>query len=268
MPVQEPPFLPAPPPANAEVAIAYQPPSRPLSRLRRTPWPVLVVLLITIPAIFIVGPAAIGLAAFGGALGLPILLLVFLLALAVVCTVTLVKSLTKHPEAGSHIAAVVAQIAHDEALRRVRKELREAMVACPIEPQKQPTEGNEAALRWHLLKMDPFEFERHVMAFFQDKGLFAWVTQKSNDAGVDGFARHPEGLIVVQCKRNAADNPVGRPVVQQFKGVVEENGAWRGYIVTTSSFTQSAVESAASSPRLRLVDMTQLLLWHHQGLQL
>ena len=82
---------------------------------------------------------------------------------------------------------------------------------------------------------------------------------------MDGFARHPEGLIVVQCKRNAPENPVGRPVVQQFKGVVEENGAWRGYIVTTSSFSEEAVESAAMNDRVRLVDLNALIQWHKTG---
>lgn len=110
--------------------------------------------------------------------------------------------------------------------------------------------------------MSPVDFECHVMAFFQDMGLLAWVTKQSNDAGVDGFARHASGLIVVQCKRNALDNSVGRPVVQQFKGVVEENKAWRGYVVTTSYFTSGAVESAALNEQIVLVDMTELVAWH------
>ncbi len=237
-------------------------------RLRRTPWPVLIVVLITIPAIIVFGSAATGVALLGGAFGAPVLLLVFIVALAVVGTVTLLQSLRKSPEAASAIATIVGRIARDEALRRVKKNLREAMVAKPAEPKKQPLHGDEAELRWRLQMMDPFEFEKHVMAFFQDKGLFAWVTQKSNDAGVDGFARHAEGLIVVQCKRNAKDNPVGRPVVQQFKGVVEENGAWRGYIVTTSYFTDGAIESATTNNRLRLVNMEKLIAWHRTGVDL
>lgn len=100
------------------------------------------------------------------------------------------------------------------------------------------------------------------MSFFQAQGLLAWVTQQSNDAGVDGFARHANGLIVVQCKRNAPDNLVGSPVVQQFKGVIEENEAWRGYIVTTSSFSKNALLSANKSNKVVLVNMSQLIDWH------
>ena len=140
--------------------------------------------LITIPAILIVGPAAMGLVIFGGAIGLPVLLLVFVLALSLVGAITLVKSLRKNPETGSYIAGIVAQIARDESLRRVRKNLREAMVAQPAEPKRQTTSENEATLRWQLLKMNPFEFERHVMAFFQDKGLIFQVSQFTHYADI------------------------------------------------------------------------------------
>jgi restriction system protein len=241
---------------------------RRFSRLRRTPWPVLVILLIMLPAILLLGPAAIGLAAFGTAIGLPMLLFAFVFALAVVGVITLIKSLRKNPESQSYIAAIVAQIARDESLRQLKATLRKAMVAQPVEPKKQATHPAEETLRRQLLMMDPFEFERHVMSFFQEKHLFAWVTKKSNDAGVDGFARHPEGLIVVQCKRNSAENGIGRPTIQQFKGVIEENGAWRGYVITTSYFTQGAVESAKASARLKLVDMSELIRWHKEGFEL
>jgi len=92
------------------------------------------------------------------------------------------------------------------------------------------------------------------------------VTKKSNDAGVDGFARHSSGLIIVQCKRNAINNTVGRPIIQQFKGVIEENEAWRGYVVTTSSFTNEAIESAAKNDKIMLIGLSELLDWHLQGI--
>ena len=91
------------------------------------------------------------------------------------------------------------------------------------------------------------------------------MTKKSNDAGVDGFARHPDGLIIVQCKRHAPENLVGRPVVQQIKGVIEENEVWRGYIVTTSYFTGDAKESAIKNEKIFLADMNILVEWHLKG---
>lgn len=71
------------------------------------------------------------------------------------------------------------------------------------------------------------------MSFFLAADKVAQATKKSNDMGGDGFARHPDGLIVVQCKRYGPANLVGRPAVQQFKGVIKENDALRGYLVTT-----------------------------------
>ena len=101
------------------------------------------------------------------------------------------------------------------------------------------------------------------MSFFSSSGLEAWPTRKSNDLGVDGFAIHADGLIVVQCKRHAPYNRVGRPTVQQFKGVIEEHGALRGYVITTSTFTEEAKESAGMSDKIVLVDMECLVQWHN-----
>lgn len=100
------------------------------------------------------------------------------------------------------------------------------------------------------------------MSFFQRAGLEAWATRKSNDFGVDGFAVHPDGLVIVQCKRNSTENKVGRPTVQQFKGVTEEQGAHRGFIITTSSFTEDAINSAALTDRIVLIAMDDLVRWH------
>lgn len=83
---------------------------------------------------------------------------------------------------------------------------------------------------------------------------------------MDGFARHANGLIIVQCKRNAVKNTVGRPTIQQFKGVIEENGAWPGYVVTSSSFTSEAIESAVKNDRLILIEMQELIDWHINGI--
>jgi hypothetical protein len=93
-------------------------------------------------------------------------------------------------------------------------------------------------------------------------GLEAWATRKSNDFGVDGFAIHSDGLIIVQCKRNSADNKVGRPTIQQFKGVAEEQNAYRGYFITTSAFTEDAIASAALTEKIILVGMDHLVRWH------
>jgi restriction endonuclease Mrr len=69
----------------------------------------------------------------------------------------------------------------------------------------------------------------------------------------------------VQCKRYSPDNPVGRPALQQFKGVIEETQAFRGYMVTTSRFTLDAAKSAEMSDKIALVSMEDLIIWHDVG---
>jgi len=147
-------------------------------------------------------------------------------------------------------------------LRRTSAQMKAAMKEQPMDPTRFSVPMEEVALRKHLLGMDPFHFERHTMSFFDAAGFESWATRKSNDFGVDGFAIHPDGLMIAQCKRNSTDNKVGRPTIQQFKGVIEEQSALRGYIVTTSTFTEEAIDSAQLSDKLVLVDMESLVRWH------
>lgn len=223
------------------------------------PWSMKIALPATLAAIPLVGGHAAGIAAFGGALGVPVLLLIFLGAAGIS---SIIEAVVTSPEAQTHIAEIVDVIISDERLRRTSAEMKAAMKEQPMDPTRFAMPKEEMALRQHLLNMDPFNFERHSMSFFQRAGLEAWATRKSNDFGVDGFAVHPDGLIVVQCKRNSAENKVGRPTIQQFKGVAEEQCAHRGFIITTSSFTEDAIHSAALTGRIVLIAMDDLVRWH------
>lgn len=235
--------------------------------IKNLPWPVKIVVGMGLLGVFLFGTAGAGFvsAATGG---IPVFLSVVFLGVAfmVVGIITTFQAIIRDPYSGAYLGVVMGLIARDLAVRRATDALKKAMAAKPAAPEKQDVPEDEMQLRNSLLKMDPFDFERHVMSFFSDAGMVAWVTRKSNDAGVDGFARHPKGLVVVQCKRNAPGNPVGRPIVQQLKGVVEENQAWCGIIVTTSSFTEEAKGSSSKSERILLVDMDDLILWHQNGL--
>ena len=228
------------------------------------PLPVKIAIPVTLAASTVIGGAGVGIVGFGTGIGVSALLLVFLGAAGVT---SVIDAVLTNKGAGEYVAFIGAMIAHDEILRRTKADLRKAMTEKPAPPHRYDVPEEQVALQQALLQLKPYEFEQHVMSFFQSAGFTAWVTKQSNDAGVDGFARHPEGLIVVQCKRNAPENTVGRPIVQQFKGVIEENEAHRGYIVTTSTFTSEARESAARNGKLVLVDMAVLADWHKIGLR-
>jgi restriction system protein len=214
----------------------------------------------TLAAIPFVGGHAAGIAAFGGALGVPVLLLVFLGTAGIT---SIIEAVVRTPEARTHIAEIIDAIIEDERLRRTSAQMKAAMKDQPMDPTRFAMPVEEMALRHYLLSMDPFDFEHHSMSFFQGGGFIkACVTPKSNDFGLDGWALHDDGLVVVQCKRNSTENKVGRPTVQQFKGVVEEQSAHRGYIITTSTFTEEAIVSAALTDKIALVAMDDLVRWH------
>lgn len=223
------------------------------------PLAVKIALPATLAAATVIGGQGAGIVAFGSGIGLPVLLLVFLGTAGISA---ILEAFVSSKDVSSYIGVVMALIVRDELYRQANKQFQEAMTNMPAEPKHFEMPKEEQMLRQKLSVMDAFEFEQHIMSFFQHQGLLAWVTKRSNDAGVDGFAKHENGLIVVQCKRFSESNIVGRPVIQQFKGVVEENKAWRGYVVTTSRFTQEAKESANLNDQLVLIDMDALVQWH------
>lgn len=248
---------------TAIVAIAKSV-SEAVSNYRKSdlPLPMKIALPATLAAIPLVGGHAAGIAAFGGALGVPVLLLIFLGAAGIT---SIIEAVVTSPEARPHIAEIIDAIIQDERLRCTSAQMKAAMKEQPMDPTRFAVPPDELALRVHLLGMDPFHFERHTMSFFEAAGLVAWATRKSNDFGADGFVKHPDGLMIVQCKRNASENKVGRPTIQQFKGVIEEQSALRGYVVTTSTFTEEALESARLSDKIVLVDMDCLVGWHAEA---
>lgn len=232
-----------------------------LADYRNAPLPpsVKVALPVTLMALPLVGGQGLGLAALGGALGGPALLLIFLGTAGIS---SILESVAAHCGPAGYSRTVDALVGRDAVLRGSSAPLREAMRTEPRPAVRYDLPRDEDQLRRALQGMNPFDFECHVMSFFSHSGMEAWVTRKTNDMGVDGFARHPRGLIVVQCKRNATGNLVGRPVVQQMKGVVAEHNALRGYLVTTSRFSDKARHSACMSDQLVLVDMPELVRWH------
>ena len=213
-------------------------------------------------AMFVVGGQGAGVAAFGSAIGLPVLLLVFLGTAGIT---SVLETVVTNPHSRAGVAIIVARILQAEAARRANAEFRLRMAEEAAAPQAAPMPDDEAELRAMLLAMDPFDFERHVMSFFEKAGLEAVVTPRSKDYGLDGYALHPDGMIVVQAKRYVPPHKVGFEHVQRFAAVMADAKAFRGYVVTTSTFTAGAVEYAGSVPDMALVDMDELVRWHREG---
>jgi hypothetical protein len=117
-----------------------------------------------------------------------------------------------------------------------------------------------------LLAMAPRAFEELVAELLAREGMDVTLTPPSRDGGKDilAVARTPVGkqLYLVECKRYAQGNPVGVAVVRSLYGVVMEENASSGLIVTTSRFTSGALNFAEPVQyRMGLVDFQSLLGW-------
>ncbi len=102
------------------------------------------------------------------------------------------------------------------------------------------------------------------------------VTQRSNDEGLDGVIKEDKlGLdnIYVQAKRYAANNSVGRDVVQSFSGALDGKGARKGVFITTSYFTDGARKYAErlEAKKIILIDgleLSKLMIDHNVGVDI
>ncbi|WLQ34423.1 restriction endonuclease [Streptomyces castrisilvae] len=120
-----------------------------------------------------------------------------------------------------------------------------------------------------LYAMDPLAFESLVAELFRAMGMQAVTTQRSNDGGVDVDALDPTpirgGKIVVQVKRYR--NTVPPTAVRDLYGTVQDAGANKGVLVTTSKFGPGSHTFANGKP-LELVPGGELVdLLHRHGLR-
>jgi restriction system protein len=98
---------------------------------------------------------------------------------------------------------------------------------------------------------------------------------RSGDGGVDGVINEDRlGLdrVYLQAKRYSDGNVVGRPEVQKFLGSLVGMGAVKGVFVTTSKFSQEAIEFAKHlTQRIILIDgqrFAELMIEHGVGVRL
>jgi restriction system protein len=114
--------------------------------------------------------------------------------------------------------------------------------------------------RPNLMDLNPSEFESLITNLFEAMGLETKQTQASRDGGVDcvAYDRRPVlgGKVVIQAKRYK--NTVGVSAVRDLFGTVQNEGASKGILVTTSGYGKAAYDFAAGKP-LELLDGSNLL---------
>ena len=129
---------------------------------------------------------------------------------------------------------------------------------------------SELDQRINLMEMTPTGFEGLISNLFERMGLETRQTRPSRDGGVDCVAFDPRpifgGKVVIQAKRYK--NTVGVSAVRDLFGTVQNEGASKGILVTTSGYGKSSFEFANGKP-LELLDGPNLLylLAEHAGLE-
>ncbi|MEV6924046.1 restriction endonuclease [Dactylosporangium sp. NPDC051485] len=114
--------------------------------------------------------------------------------------------------------------------------------------------------RPNLLKLTPGEFESLIQNLFTKMGLDTKQTQASRDGGVDcvAFDHRPifGGKVVIQAKRYR--HTVDVSAVRDLYGTLQNEGASKGILVTTSGYGPASHEFAAGKP-IELLDGPNLL---------
>ncbi len=124
--------------------------------------------------------------------------------------------------------------------------------------------------RPNLMELTPSEFESLITNLFEQMGLDTKLTQASRDGGVDCVAYDARpilgGKVVIQAKRYK--NTVGVSAVRDLFGTMQNEGATKGILVTTSGYGQASHEFSNGKP-LELIDGGNLLylLQEHAGIE-
>ncbi|EGX56992.1 Mrr restriction system protein [Streptomyces zinciresistens K42] len=145
----------------------------------------------------------------------------------------------------------------------------------PVRPGRRPGDVGSSVVSHgdtgepDLFTMDPVVFEGLVADLFRAMGMQAVTTQRSGDGGVDVDALDPApirgGKIVVQVKRYRGTVPP--TAVRDLYGTVQDAGANKGVLVTTSRFGPGSHTFANGKP-LELVSGPELVdLLHRHGLR-
>ena len=124
--------------------------------------------------------------------------------------------------------------------------------------------------RRNLMELSPNEFEGLITNLFASMGLDTRQTRPSRDGGVDCVAFDPRpvfgGKVVIQAKRYR--NTVSVSAVRDLFGTMQNEGASKGILVTTSGYGKAAFDFARGKP-LELLDGGNLLhlLAEHGGIE-
>jgi hypothetical protein len=115
-----------------------------------------------------------------------------------------------------------------------------------------------------LFSVDPRYLEDLMASVYANLDYEVRLTKRTGDGGRDVIAlSHKDHLtlkVLIECKRHARHKKVGVTQVRALFGVIEDEGATKGLLATTSGFTRKAREFAERHVwRLQLADHADIL---------
>ena len=94
---------------------------------------------------------------------------------------------------------------------------------------------------------------------------------KSGDGGIDGIIKEDKlGLDIIYIQAKRWENVVGRPEIQKFAGALLGQKAKKGIFITTSGYSQEAIEYAdnlENKPKRCIKCVVCQAMRQHQALQ-
>lgn len=117
-----------------------------------------------------------------------------------------------------------------------------------------------------LYEITPYHFEQLISKIFQKFKMQTELTKRTRDGGRDIIAFEDtcfsKNKYIIECKRYAKDKKVGIDIVQRLYGVKMSEKASKAFLVTSSSFTKSAIKWARQHCwELELKDHNDIRNW-------
>jgi HJR/Mrr/RecB family endonuclease len=117
-----------------------------------------------------------------------------------------------------------------------------------------------------MFKLRPRQFEELIAHLLEKRGFTVAITPQTRDGGKDVLVATQTDLgdllYLVECKRYRLTNPVDVRLVRELYGVVEQEKATAGLLMTTSYFTKAALSFREQiKHRMTLHDYDVLIRW-------
>lgn len=159
-------------------------------------------------------------------------------------------------------------------------EVEEESATPPLETLEKSYDELRKALAAELLQLvkskPPIFFERLVLQLMQRLGYGSLVADAAEylggtgDGGVDGLIKEDKlGLSEIYMQAKRWDSPVGSKTVREFLGALDQAGAKKGVLITTSTFTKDAkAPLGKTDKKVSLIDgqmLAELMIDHDLG---